>query len=67
MNKINNIVFTFIAIILVQFTALGEDGDGLGDFTEPDPIPGPIDSYVWVLLLGGLLYVYSKYRIRNKA
>jgi len=65
MNKINNIVFTFIAIILVQFKALGQDG--LGDFIEPDPMPGPIDSYVWVLLLGGLLYVYSKYRIRNKA
>jgi hypothetical protein len=65
MNKIKNIVFTFIAIILVQFTALGEDG--LGDFIEPDPMPGPIDSYVWVLFLGGLLYVYSKYKIRNKA
>lgn len=66
MNKIKNIVFTFIAIILVQFTALGQD-NGLGDFIEPDPMPGPIDSYVWVLFLGGLLYVYSKYKIRNKA
>ena len=60
MNKIKNIVFTFIAIVLVQFVALAQDpGDFGGD---PNPVDAPIDTYVWILLAAGLVYVFYKYR-----
>ena len=59
MNKIKNIVFTFIAIVLVQFVALAQDpGDFGGD---PNPVDAPIDTYIWVLLVVGLVYVLYKY------
>ena len=36
----------------------GVDGDGTGDVT-----PGaPIDDYIWVLALIGLVFVFLKYR-----
>ena len=60
MNKIKNIVFTFIALVLVQFVALAQDG--LGEFGgEENPLDTPIDSFVWVLLVVGLVYVFYKY------
>ena len=60
MNKIKNIVFTFIALVLVQFVALAQDD--LGDFGGGDnPLDTPIDSFVWVLLVVGLVYVFYKY------
>ena len=60
MNKIKNIVFTFIAIVLVQFVALAQDpGDFGGD---PNPVDAPIDTYVCILLAAGLVYVFYKYR-----
>ena len=59
MNKIKNIVFTFIAIVLVQFVALAQDpGDFGGD---ANPVDAPIDTYVWILLAVGLVYVFYKY------
>lgn len=63
MNKIKNIVFTFIALVLVQFVALAQDG--LGDFggdPTDNPTDTPIDSYLWLLLVVGLGYVLYKYR-----
>ncbi len=60
MNKIKNIVFTFIALVLVQFVALAQDGAGeFGD--GENPLDTPIDSFVWVLLMVGLVYVFYKY------
>ena len=61
MNKIKNIVFTFIALVLVQSVALAQDG--AGDFGDPadNPLDTPIDSFVWVLLVVGLVYVFYKY------
>ncbi len=62
MNTIKNSVFTFIAIVLVQFFALAQDpGDFGGD---PNPVDAPIDKYLWLLLLFGLGYVFYKYKNR---
>ena len=58
MNTIKNSVFTFIAIVSVQFVALAQDpGDFGGD---SNPTDAPIDKYLWVLLLFGLAYVFYK-------
>ena len=60
MNTIKNSVFTFKAILLVQFVALAQDpGDFGGD---PNPTDAPIDKYLWVLLLFGLGYVFYKFK-----
>ena len=60
MNNIKNIVFTFTAIVLVQFVALAQDP---GDFGGGDnPADTPIDKYLWVMLLFGLCYVFYKYK-----
>jgi hypothetical protein len=62
MNKIKNIVFTFIALVLVQFVALAQDGAGdFGGNAEDNPLDTPIDSFVWLLLVVGLVYVFYKY------
>ena len=60
MNKIKNIVFTVIALVLFQSVALAQDGAGeFGD--GENPLDTPIDSFVWVLLVVGLVYVFYKY------
>ena len=66
MNKIKNIVFTFIAIVLIQFVAFADEpppGDFGGDLSDGNATdtPAPIDSFVWVLLVVGLVYVFYKY------
>jgi hypothetical protein len=73
MNKIKNTLFAFIAIVFVQFMALAQDVLGRpGDFggTEPadtNPTDALIDTYVWVLLVVGLGYIFSKQKTRSKA
>ena len=71
MNKIKNTLFAFIAIVFVQFMALAQDVLGRpGDFGEPadtNPTDVLIDTYVWVLLVVGLGYIFSKQKTRSKA
>lgn len=64
MNNIKNIVFTFIAIVLVQYLTLAQTEDSEpGEFGGGDnPVDAPIDIYIWVLLVVGLGYVFYKYR-----
>ena len=71
MNKIKNFVFTFVALLAVQFVALAQDpipgepgGSGEANLDTPEP---PIDTYIWVLLVIGLVYVFYKYRIQLKS
>ena len=72
MNKIKNFVFTFVALLAVQFIALAEEepilgepgGSGEANLDTPEP---PIDTYIWVLLVIGLVYVFYKYRIQLKS
>lgn len=64
MNKIKNSVFTFIAVILVQFVALAQGGPPEpGDFGGGDnPLDIPIDTYLWVLIVIGLGYSFYKFK-----
>jgi hypothetical protein len=72
MNKIKNFVFTFVALLAVQFIALAEEepvlgepgGSGEANLDTPEP---PIDTYIWVLLVIGLVYVFYKYRSQLKS
>ncbi len=41
----------------------GVDNDGTGDQT---PVATPIDDYVWVLALVGLVFVFLKFRAIQK-
>ena len=68
MNKIKNSVFTFIAVVLVQFVALAQGGPPPpGDFGGGDnPLDLPIDTYLWVLIVIGLGYAFYKFKNRNK-
>ena len=69
MNKIKNFVFTFVALLAVQFVALAQDpipGEPGADGNNLDPDVGPIDTNIWVLLLVGLVYVFYKYKNHNK-
>jgi hypothetical protein len=67
MNKIKNFVFTFVALLAVQFVALAQDlGEPGADGENTDPEVGPIDTYIWVLLVIGLVYVFYKYKNHNK-
>jgi hypothetical protein len=72
MNKIKNFVFTFVALLAVQFVALAQTdptipGEPGGDGVNTDPEVGPIDTYIWVLLVIGLVYVFYKYRSQLKS
>jgi hypothetical protein len=72
MNKIKNFVFTFVALLAVQFVALAQEdpipgepgGSGTENLDTPEP---PIDTYIWVLLVIGLVYVFYKYRSQLKS
>ena len=73
MNKIKNFVFTFVALLAVQFVALAQTdptipgepgGSGEANLDTPEP---PIDTYIWVLLVIGLVYVFYKYRSQLKS
>ncbi len=64
MNKIKNIVFTFIALILVQFVSLAQDPGEFGD--GENPLDTPIDANILMLLIVALGYVFYKYRNTNK-
>lgn len=58
MKKIFKITFsTFISLLSTPiFAQLEDPGD------DPDALGAPIDSYVWVLAIVGLIYVLIKLR-----
>ena len=70
MNKIKSSVFTFIAVVLVQFVALTQppppppdNPPPPGDFDGGDnPLDLPIDTYLWVLIVIGLGYAFYKFK-----
>ncbi len=71
----NNLLKYYIATFylcstVVMFAQATDDGTGtLEDNGTTDTTPGaaPIDDYVWVLALLGLVFVFMKFRaIQNK-
>ena len=63
------IVAVYLCSTLVMFAQPGTN-DGTGTLEDPtgDTTPAaPIDDYVWVLALVGLIFVFIKFReIQNK-
>lgn len=53
-------IYILASLLIMLFTssifAQAEPGD------DPDPAAAPIDDYLWVLVLMGLLYVFLKLR-----
>ncbi len=70
MKKFKNIIFTLLVIVLTQTIAFAQDTTP-SDFgtssnpTDSNATDAPIDTYLWLLLLVGLLYVCSKYKTRK--
>lgn len=72
MKKLINNIFTLVVILASQTIAFAQEPTP-GDFGSSST-PGdsnatdtPIDTYVWILLIVGLVYVFSKYKTRSKA
>jgi hypothetical protein len=71
----NNLLKYYIAAFylcstVVLFAQPGtEDTGGTGNLegTSGDTTPAPIDNYVWVLAIVGLIFVFMKFRaLQNK-
>ncbi len=71
MKKHLNIIFLFVFTFLLNITAFATDPPpsdfGGGDPNPTDTPAAPIDNYIWVLALVGLIFVFMKIRaIQNK-
>lgn len=60
------VVYFCSTVVLFAQTGPGSDGDGSGGLEGTDPA-APIDDYIWVMALVGLLIAFVKFRaIQNK-
>jgi hypothetical protein len=50
---------------LVVFAQTPGSGDGSGGLEGPDAPAAPIDNYLWVLALIGLIYVFLRLKATN--
>jgi hypothetical protein len=70
----NRLIKYYIAAFCFCFTSIlfaqpgTEDTGGAGNLegTTGDTTPAPIDDYIWVLILVGLVFVFMKYRAIQK-
>jgi hypothetical protein len=54
-----------VILFLITSPLMAEEPADPG--ADPDAAPLPIDDYLWILVLVGLIYVYLKFRaIQNK-
>lgn len=61
---ISKSVFVIATLLTSAVTfAQGDFGDG----TDPNPTDAPIEDYLWVLCLIGLVYVFYKMKNRTAA
>lgn len=71
MKKIINNIFTLVVILASQTIAFAQETPGdFGSSSTPgdsNATDTPIDTYVWILLIVGFVYVFSKYKTRSKA
>lgn len=58
------VVFFFSTVALCAQPGSGSDTDPLEGADQP--LYGPIDSYVWILAVVGLLFVFMKFRANYK-
>lgn len=66
----NNLLKYYITAFYLcsTFVMFADPGDPPGDDFDEDPTgPAPIDDYVWILALVGLIFVFMKFRaMQNK-
>lgn len=70
MKKITQIVTTIAVFLVTQTIAFAQDPTDFGtasNNTDTNQTDAPIDTYVWVLIIVGLGFVFSKLRTRVKA
>jgi hypothetical protein len=62
------IVAFYLCSTFVAFAAPGDGNGGTGDgaLEGADAPAAPIDNYVWVLALVGLMFVFMKFRAIHK-
>lgn len=65
-KQTNNLYITFF-FLCVNFSLFAEPGSGnsTGDIETTD-VAAPIDSYLWMLVLVGLMYVFLKLNAKQK-
>lgn len=57
----------YLCSTFVMFAQPGDGNGGTGDGSlEGNDPPAPIDGYVWVLAVIGLVFVFMKYRSIHK-
>jgi hypothetical protein len=62
------IVAVYLCSTVVLFAQPGTtDTGGTLEDTSGDTTPAPIDNYVWVLALIGLIFVFMKFRAIQKS
>lgn len=59
------ITVVFFCTTLVLFAQPGDNDTG-GGLEGGDPAPTPINDYIWVLAVLGLIFVFMKYRAIQK-
>ncbi|MBX9807441.1 MAG: hypothetical protein K2X95_06550 [Flavobacteriaceae bacterium] len=59
------IVAFYLCSTFVAFAQPGNNDTG-GGLETPDAAPAPIDDYVWVLALLGLIFIFMKFRAMQK-
>lgn len=67
MKKYIASLYTLFFTLLFSITSFAQ-GD-FGDPVDPDPLDtpaAPINDYLWVLILVGLVFVFFKYRSHSK-
>jgi hypothetical protein len=68
MKKMKNIVLKFYITVLffcsttLLFAQPGDTGDGSEGLEGSDAAAAPIDNYIWVLAIVGILFVIIKFR-----
>jgi hypothetical protein len=59
------IVAFYLCSTFITFAQPGANDTG-GGLETTDPAPAPIDNYVWVLALLGLIFIFIKFRAMQK-
>ncbi|RTY93908.1 hypothetical protein [Flavobacterium sp. GT3R68] len=63
------ITFLYTLFFTLMFSVVSFAQGDFGDPVDPDPLDqpaAPINDYLWVLILVGLVFVFYKYRTYSK-
>ncbi len=55
-------IVAFCFCSTLSLLAQNDEGDGNGGIEGPDAPAAPIDNYLWVMALIGIIYVFFKYK-----